>query len=186
MFTKSFSLIFSMLMCVVAVGQETPDFPTPGPEHEWLEKFVGNWALTSKAKMGPDQPDLECSGKMECQMLGGFWLINKMNNEMLGSTMKGVQTIGYDPAKKKYVGTWVDSVTSTFWVYEGTVNEAGNKITLEADGPNMMIPGETSTFRDSYEFLSPDHVVVTSSMKGDNGEWITFMSGDAKRIADKE
>ncbi|TWT49992.1 hypothetical protein KOR42_36760 [Thalassoglobus neptunius] len=186
MFTKSFSVVLLMSICVGAAAQETPEFPSPEPEHQWLQKFVGNWSLTSKAKMGPDQPDVECSGRMQCQMLGEFWLINKMDSEMMDSTMKGVQSIGYDPVKEKYIGTWVDSMTSTLWVYEGTVNEAGTKLTLEADGPNFTTPGKTAKFRDAYEFRSPDHLVVTSSMQGDDGEWITFMSGDAKRIRDRE
>jgi hypothetical protein len=54
-------------------------------------------------------------------------------------------------------------------------------LTLEADGPNMMVPGKMSKFRDIYEFKSPDEIATTSSMQGDDGKWITFSTGTARR-----
>ena len=36
----------------------------------------------------------------------------RSTGDMGGTTMTAIQTIGYDPEKKKYVGTWVDSTTT--------------------------------------------------------------------------
>ena len=52
--------------------------------------------------------------------------------------------------------------------------------TLEADGPNMLT-GKTTKFRDSYEIKSPDHIAMTGEMLGDDGKWLTFMTGNFKR-----
>ena len=96
--------------------------------------------------------------------------------------MTAVQTIGYDEAKKKYVGTWVDSMMNHLWRYEGSVDDSGKILTLEADGPNFMAAGKTTKFRDAYEFKSTDHIVATSSMRTDDGKWVTFMTGQVRRV----
>jgi hypothetical protein len=114
-------------------------------------------------------------------MLGGFWLVTESEADMMGMTINSIQTIGYDTAKQKYVGTWVDSMMNYMWQYEGTVDAGGKKLTLEAEGPNFLAEGKTTKFRDAYEFKSPDHIVVTSSMLGDDGNWIDFMTGNLRR-----
>src|SRR5690606_19546068 len=101
--------------------------------------------------------------------------------DAMGQPMNAVQTIGYDPEKKKYIGTWVDSMMHHMWKYEGEVDASGKKLTLEADGPNYLEPGKTSKFRDIYEFKSDDEIATSSQMQGPDGQWITFMTGTAKR-----
>ena len=114
-------------------------------------------------------------------MLGGFWLVSESKANPMGMQMHAIQTIGYDPQAKKYVGTWVDSMMNHMWKYEGTVDESGQKLTLEAEGPNHMAGGKLTKFRDAYEFVSPDRIIVTALMLGEDGKWITFMTGEATR-----
>jgi hypothetical protein len=94
-------------------------------------------------------------------MLGGFWVLNEMKGDMVGEPMTGVQTIGYDEARKMYVGTWVDSMTAYMWQYEGNVDATGKVLTLDADGPNFMSDGKLTKFQDIYEFKSNDEIVIT-------------------------
>ena len=162
-------------------AQEAPEFPKPQEEHAWLKQFVGEWETTAEASMGPDQPPMTCKGTMSSRMLGGFWMISESKAEVMGAPMTAVLTVGYDPQKKKYVGTWVDSMMNHLWRYEGAVDETGKKLTLEAEGPNMLQPGKTAKFRDAYEFKSADHIITTASMQGEEGKWIIFMTGEARR-----
>ena len=94
----------------------------------------------------------------------------------------GVQTIGYDAEQKAYVGTWVDSMTGHMWKYKGSVDKSGNKLSLEAEGPNFMTGEGTANFRDSYEFDGPDHIIARSEMQDEDGKWIEFMKGDMRRV----
>lgn len=164
-----------------AAAQQPPQFPTPKAEHGWLEKFVGEWTTESTGTMGPDQPPIQCQGTLSSRKLGGFWVINEMKGNMGGAPMTGVQTIGYDDAKKKYVGTWVDNMMDFMWKYEGSVDKSGKTLTLEADGPNFADPGKMTKFQDIYEFKSKDEMIMTSKMLGADGKWVTFMTGTAKR-----
>lgn len=171
----------SLAFCDASAAQAPPQFAGPEKEHQWLQKFVGQWETEAKASMGPDQPPMECKGTMNARMLGGFWLVSEIKAEPAGMPMNALQTIGYDPAKQKYVGTWVDSMMNHLWLYEGSVDPSGKILTMEAEGPNMMAEGKLTKFRDTYEFKSADHIVSTSSMLDENGKWITFMTGHSKR-----
>lgn len=164
----------------VARGAE-PMMPAPQKEHEWLQKFIGEWDSNSKASMGPGLPDMECKGTITSKALGGFWIASEMKSEMMGMSFTGQQTIGYDAKKKAYVGTWVDSMTDHMWKYQGTVDKTGKILTLEAEGPNFMSDGKMTKFQDIYEFTDNDHIAFSSKMLGDDGKWVTFMSGTSVR-----
>ncbi len=183
MFHKNCLFAFCMMVGISATlaGQQ-PEFPQPQKEHQWLEHFVGKWETESEGSMGPGQPTMQCKGTMNSSMLGGFWVVNEMTGDMMGTPMNGIQTLGYNTEKSKYVGTWVDSMMNHMWQYEGTVDESGKILTLEADGPNFLAEGKTTKFRDAYEIRSPDHIVATSSMLGENGEWVVFMTGNMRRV----
>lgn len=168
--------------CVAAVGyaQEPPKPPAAQKEHVWLQQFVGEWETESEGTI-PGQPPMKCKGTMRSRMLGNYWVMSDLQGDAMGMQMHGVQTIGYDAASKKYIGTWIDSMMDHMWKYTGSVDAAGKTLTLEAEGPNFLQPGKVSKFRDSYEFKSKDHIVATSSMQGEDGKWTTFMTGNVRR-----
>lgn len=179
------TLFVTLLSVSCLLAQEPPKTPAPQKEHEWLQQFVGEWESEMEASIGPGQPPMKCKGTMNSRMLGGFWSISEMKSEMMGVPMASIQTLGYDVEKKKYIGTWVDSMMGHMWKYVGSVDKTGKTLTLEAEGPNFMQEGKIAKFRDAYEFKSKDHLVLTSSMQGEDGKWITFMTGNIHRVVKK-
>lgn len=174
-------LFVTLLTASVLLAQELPKFPGPQKEHDLLKQFVGEWESEMEASTGPGQPPMKCKGTMSSRMLGGFWVVSEIDSEMMGAPMQGLQTIGYDPKSKKYVGSWVDSMMNHMWKYSGSVDEKGTTLTLEAEGPSFTGDDKLAKYRDAYEFKSNDHIVMTSSMQGEDGKWITFMTGNLKR-----
>ena len=144
-------------------------------------QLVGEWETSAEASFGPDQPVIKCEGTETVRSIGGFWTVSESHGTPMGMPMTGIMTLGYDPAKKKYVGTWIDSMTSHLWVYEGTLDADGKILTLEAEGPSFTEPGKRSMFRDVIELKNKDHKILTSSVQGDDGQWTTFMTSHAKR-----
>ena len=161
-------------------AQDFPQLPTPQKEHEWLEQFVGEWESEAEAVFAPGMPPIKCKGTETARKLGGFWIVAESESTPMDMPMSAVMTLGYDTEKKKYVGTWVDSMFNHMWKYEGTVDDAGKVLTLEAEGPNPLT-GKLGKFRDVTEFKSKDHKVLTSSMQGEDGEWVTFMTANYRR-----
>lgn len=181
---KQLALLFtlSLVTALVAPATQAQDFPKPTKENEWLTKFVGQWDSKSTAPGMADGEDATCSGTATYRMLGGFSLVADVKGDAGGMNMEAVQIIGYDPEQKAYVGTWVDSMTGFMWKYKGSVDKTGNKLSLEAEGPNFMTGKGTAMFRDSYEFDGPDHIIARSEMQGEDGKWIEFMKGDMHRV----
>lgn len=165
----------------IAVAQAPPAQPAPQKEHEWLHQFVGEWETEGEGTAGPGQPPVKYTGTMSARMLGGFWMVSESNNNIVGVEMHAIQTLGYDAEKKQYVGTWVDSMMNHMWQYQGSVDSTGKILTLEAEGPNFSQPGKTAKYRDVYEFKSADLIVTTSGVLGEDGKWVDFMTGQAKR-----
>jgi hypothetical protein len=125
---------------------------------------------------------MQCNSTLVSRKIGGFWIQTEINGKMAGDPMTAIQTIGYDGSKKKFVGTWVDSMTPYLWQYEGFVDPAGKVLTLQADGPNFMADGKLTKFEDIYEFTSAEQMTMKSRMLGSDGKWVTFMTGTATRI----
>jgi hypothetical protein len=175
------ALACAFLVSVCLQAAEMPQMPPPVKEHEWLKKFVGEWDTSVEVYMEPGKPPMTCKGSETAKMIGGFWIIGEGKAEMMGMPMSSVITLGYDPAKKKYIGTWIDGMSSYLWQYEGTVDEAGNKLTLESTGPCPKTPGKLREFRETVEFKSPDHRIFTSSIKEDDGKWVMIVKGEYTR-----
>jgi Protein of unknown function (DUF1579) len=171
------------LVAAVAVGRadEPPKPPAPLKEHDWLKQLAGEWETEAEMVMEPGKPTVKFTGTETARTLGGFWLVGEHKISPMGTPVTGVMTVGYDAAKKKYVGTWVCSVDGHLWHYEGTVDSAGKVLTLNTEGPDMTNPGKTCKMRDVLEVKDPDHVVLTSQMQTADGKWVQFMTMNKKR-----
>jgi hypothetical protein len=173
---------FCFLLAVsILAAQEPPSFPKPQREHEWLQQLVGEWETENSMVAGPGDEKMECRGTMKSRMLGGFWVILELKTEVSGLTVNAVQTIGFDPREKTYVGSWVDSVISHLWRYEGTIDPTGKILTLEAEGPDLMHEGKNARYRDVYELKSKDHIATSSYMQNAEGKWDLFAQGSMRR-----
>ena len=150
--------------------QETPKKADGSKEREWLQQFVGEWEAESSGTKVTDT----------ARPLGP-WVIVDIKVEIKNGPLTGMLTVGFDPQKKKYVGTWIDSKTNYLWVYEGTVDSTGKVLTLETEGPNPMVPGKLFKAKDVHKFIDKDHRSLTSSMLGEDGKWHTFQNIDYRR-----
>jgi hypothetical protein len=170
-----------VVVATAAFAQEPPQFPKPQKEHEWLNQFVGEWEAVSECTPIPGQPPVKGKSQEKIRSLGGFWIVSEGDAEMMGHKMNIVMTIGYSPEKKKYIGTWTDSMLPHMWQYEGTVDASGKVLTLEAEGPSMLKPGTTTKYRDVTEFKNKDERHFTSYVQDDKGEWVKMASAVVKR-----
>lgn len=151
-------------------------------EHDWLNKLVGEWTTEMESPPAPDKPPEKFIGTDSVRALGGAWVLCEGRGEIPGGgTAINIMTLGYDPLKKKYVGTFIASMMTFLWVYEGTVDATGKILTLDTEGPHFGTPGKMAKYKDIIEFKSDDHRTLTSRMLGDDGQWHEFMVANYRR-----
>jgi hypothetical protein len=103
---------------------------TPGAPHKRLASLAGSWTTKTRAWMEPDKPPMEGTGICEQKMLlDGRYLQQEYTGEMMGSMFTGINVIGYDNYTKKYVSTWIDSMSTGIYCFEGTASANGKTIT---------------------------------------------------------
>src|ERR671914_999005 len=154
----------------------------PQKEHQWLQKLVGEWTYESECSMEPGKPPEKFKGSEGVRSLDGLWVLCEGQGEMpAGCRATTLMTLGYDPQKKQYVGTWVGSMMSYLWVYAGSLDAAEKVLTLNAEGPSCAGDGKFAKFKDMMEVKSDSHRVLTSHRLGDDGEWHQFMTAHYRR-----
>ncbi len=146
----------------VSSAQEAPK---PGPEHEALKKLEGAWDTTFKAG------DMESKGTATYKMeLGGFWLASTMKSKLFGADFTGKGMESYNPAKKKYVSVWVDSMSTAPVIMEGTYDKEKKTRTMAGEGPGH--DGKTTKYRSVTKM--PDEDTLEMTMWIGDGKEPTF------------
>lgn len=158
--------------------------PEPLKEHRWLQRLVGEWTFEMEMTMGPDQPPMKSHGRETVRSLGGLWTIGEGVGEVPGGgTHQSIMTLGFDPQTKRFVGTFIASVMTHLWPYNGTLDPSEKVLTLDSEGPGFAGDGTMSKYQDIIEFVSDDHRTLSSQVLGPDGVWIPFMKAHYRRKA---
>lgn len=167
-FTRAALLSLCALVSLpsIAAAQE---FPKPGPEHAALKAMTGEWDGKVKFYFDPSSPPMESTGTFSAKLdVGGFFLFTDYKGDMAGAPFHGRGTTGYDPFKKKYVGTWVDSMSPAIYNVEGSFDESGKTFSESMSGPGP--DGTPMKFRMVTQVADADHMTFTMFMIGADGK----------------
>jgi hypothetical protein len=103
---------------------------TPGEAHKALEPTIGSWNVTSTSWQTPASPPEHGAGTSEnAWVLGGRFVKQDFQGEFGGMKFQGLGYTGYDNFKKKYVGTWMDTMGTMMMTMIGTVDASGKVFT---------------------------------------------------------
>lgn len=154
-----------------SLKQETWSAPKPGKFHEFLKQFEGTWETTAEF-MGekPGDPLQKSKGSGTDKLIaGGLFLITDYKGVMGTTEFIGHGIMGYDTVKKKYTGSWIDSMSTAIWTTEGTCDDAGKVFTATMEGPHPMT-GEPMKMKMVSEITGKDSKKLTMFMAGEDGK----------------
>ncbi len=159
------------------------ELPKPRKEHEWLKRLVGEWTFEAECIMGPDQPPMQNTGSETVRSLGDLWTVGEWTSEMPeGGNCDSLMTLGFDPQRQRFVGTFVTSAMTHLWVYDGTLDAGGNVLTLETEGPSFAGDGTMTKYRDIIELLDEGVRTLSSQALTPDGQWQQFMTSKYRRL----
>ncbi len=102
--------------------------------------------------------------------------------ETEGEPMKSLITLGFDPLRGKFVGTFIASCMSFHWLYEGTLDDQRRILTLETSGPSFANDGSMSKYQDVIEWVDENTYLFWSRYQLGDGSWNRFMNGKHTRM----
>jgi hypothetical protein len=149
------------MTCGVAAAQDMPPMPRPGPEHEVLKLDVGTWDAVVETFPGPGAPPMTSKG-VETNTLGcgGLCLISDFKGEFMpGMSFHGHGTTAWDPAKKRYVGSWTDSMSAGISFGESTHDASSKTVTGTLEGRDAS--GALVKSRSVVSYTDADRRVMT-------------------------
>jgi hypothetical protein len=152
------------------------DANRPRPEHLWLKQFLGEWTYETEGDCGPGGTPFKMSGTETVRAVGDLWI--QAESQMIshdGSRDTSIMTLGYDPQKGTFVGTWLSTMMAFLWLYEAELDANGRVLPLAADGPSFETEGAMAKYQDVHEIVNEDHRTMTARMLAVDGEWHQMM-----------
>jgi len=153
-----------------AAQEQGPPIPKPGPEHELLKMDVGTWDAKVEVIPAPGMEAMMSKGVETNTMgCGGLCLINDFKGEFApGQAFHGHGMSAWDPVKKKYVGSWTDSMSTGIAMGESTWDASTKKFTGTMEMPDLS--GGTMKSRMVVEYPTSTTRTMTSYMAGPDGK----------------
>jgi len=181
MFRTCLAAAFALVLGACA-APEPPSMamPVATPQHKQLQKGVGTWEGTLTMFM-PGIPAAPIPARDVVEPIGAYWTQSRFTCNFMGMDFLGTGTMGYDPVLDRYVGTWINNMTSELAVMNGEMDPAGKTLIMRfnARDPQTgnVVPHriETSFGENSY----------TSTFFHGHGAGVKAMVIEMKRAAGK-
>ena len=150
-------------------ASQPPEVPKATAEHGGMARVEGTWDASVEVSVGPPGTPPKLSKAVETDRLccGGLWLVSEFKSNPGSAPYEGHGITGYEPAKKKYISTWVDSDLTTPMVSEGAYDATGRTLTLRG---SMTSRGKTLQWRDVEVWKDDDTRQFTVFMRGPDGK----------------
>lgn len=107
---------------MAAMMARAKQFTTPGPEHEWLKRFLGEWTSELRITMPGAEGQPERGTMRGRWLIDGRWLTLEGEGSMMGMPVRTFLLIGYDKFKMSYVTSAVNSMDTALIHSEGDVD----------------------------------------------------------------
>ncbi|MFO0829636.1 MAG: DUF1579 family protein [Phycisphaerales bacterium] len=133
----------------------------PTKAHAELAARAGTYDVTFAIQsMEGGQPSVSKAKATLRSTLGGKFLAEDFQGEMMGQPMSGAGMMGYDNVRKQYVMTWADSLATGILKFTGAKSREGDVITLFGEMDEPMTGEIGKTVKYVQRIVDADHFVA--------------------------
>jgi hypothetical protein len=159
-----------------AQAEQLPPMMIPTPQHAEMARDVGVWDGESTAWEAPGGEPQKTTCVETNAMIGKMWLDSRFEGEYGGDKFVGKAQMGWDPVKKKYVGTWIDSISPFMYMLEGEYDIPTHTLTVVMTGTSALT-GKPETAKNITRYIDENTKVFEMHMpvEGKPGEWWKMM-----------
>lgn len=171
------TLLFTLASILAA--QAEPQTPKPGPEHQRLHYFVGNWYTEAETKPGPMGPGGKFTITDHNEMLGDFFVIFHRDERDATGPGKEIGIMGYNTEQKVYTyqhfsdqgerGAATATVSGDTWVLLWPATDAAKE------------GGKRFKGRFTIKEVSPTSYTFINEISIDDGPWTKVQEGKATK-----
>ena len=169
---KSVTVIAGLCLLLSVALLLAQGAPKPGPEHERLGFWEGQWTFEGEMKEGPMGPGGKISSKDECAWFeGGFAIVCRMEGQNPMGATKGIGILTYDPSEGVHTYYGINNsgfpafskghVESDTWIYKS----------------ESMMGGKSMKTRVTLQETSDTSYSFKLEISSDGGPWTTFSEG---------
>ncbi len=144
---------------------------SPSEMHKMLAHSDGEWKEDITFWMAPGAPEAKmkasCVNKM---ILGGRYQESKHTGDMMGMPFEGIGTLAYDNARKVFVNTWIDNMSTGMMYLEGIWDAKTNTLNLAGKMTDPM-SGKEMKVREEFKIIDEKNQELTQYMEHDGKEF---------------
>ena len=114
------------------VIQKWNEYMTPGDMHKVLAAMSGKWTAEVSSRISEVATEEKSTSACENKMIfDGRYMQRTRTGTIMGKPFEGMGIIGYDNAKKIFVSTWQDNMSTGILYLEGPYDAATKTITVK-------------------------------------------------------
>ena len=140
-------------------------FSKPQAEHEWLQPLVGEFTSESDC-MDQDGNRNVFTGTLSGCSVGGMWVVLKGEGVFGDEPWENRIVLGYDATQGRYVGTFIGSMFTQMWLYNGQIDPTDGRLVLDTVGPKFTGEG-TANYQDIVEIVDKDRILDALLQQGE-------------------
>lgn len=170
---RQIAVLIWLTSSLAAMGFQGPALEerNPGPEHQWLKSFAGDWEMDISVWPQPQTEPLKYQARAQHQMkLGDRYLHMQSKGEMGPITIESLMILGFDRRMEKFTLMGFDSMGTYSISAAGSWAKPEEVIVFEGVDQHPKTEAK-NRFRFKLTKQSPDHfVLVLHFLLPDGGE----------------
>jgi len=172
------TVLLALAATCLGLGQATSGQRKPGPDHQKLAGFVGNWTTEGEAAESPFGPAEKLSGKITCEWFSGQFAVvcHVEGKGSVSGEIRRLQVISFRLRTKTYSWYGIDNRGGTWFP---TTAISGDVLTALLE---FQANGKTYKVRGTLKGLGSDRNTWVEEYSEDGKVWKAYFHDTATRL----